>query len=122
MIKFKVADDPAVSHVVGTSLKGTIQTSYADLEEKFGTPTIGPDDRTGDKTTCEWHIEFRVPIEDDGMGDIDDYDEVVATIYDWKNRETPMGRTTWHIGGKEREAEYLVSDVLAGNKNFRKVD
>ena len=116
MIKFEVADDPGMSNVVGTSLKGTIKTSYSEIEEKFGEPTIGPDDRTGDKTTCEWHIEFHVPIEDDGMGDADpdDYDIVVATIYDWKNRETPMERTMWHVGGKEREAEYLVSDVLEG--------
>jgi hypothetical protein len=116
MIKFEVADDPDMSNVSGTSLKGTIKTSYLDLEEKFGEPTIGPNDRTGDKTTCEWHIEFHVPVEDDGMGDIDpnDYDIVVATIYDWKNRETPMERTIWHIGGKGHEAEWLVSDVLEG--------
>jgi hypothetical protein len=116
MIKFEVADDPAVSHVVGTSLKGTIKTSYGEIEDKFGEPTIGPNDRTGDKTTCEWHIEFHVPIEDDGMGDTDpnDYDIVVATIYDWKNHETPMERTIWHVGGKSHEAEWLVSDVLEG--------
>ena len=46
--------------------------------------------------------------------DLDDYDIVVATIYDWKNSETPMERTIWHIGGTIREAEWLVSDVLEG--------
>ena len=61
--KFEVADDPGMSNVSGTSLKGTVKTSYAELEEVFGEPTIGPDDRGGDKTTCEWHIEFQVPVE-----------------------------------------------------------
>lgn len=118
MIKFEVADDPGMSNVVGTSLKGTMKTSYYDIVEKFGEPTIGPDDRNGDKTTCEWHIEFQVPVDDEyADGDVDDYDTVVATIYDWKNNSTPMERTIWHIGGKQIEAEWLVTDVMFDGEN-----
>ena len=118
MIKFEVADDPGMSNISGTSLKGTMKTSYYDIVEKFGEPTIGPDDRNGDKTTCEWHIEFQVPVDDEyAAGDVDDYDTVIATIYDWKNNSTPMERTIWHIGGKQIEAEWLVTDVMFGGEN-----
>ena len=110
--KFEVADDPGMSNVSGTSLKGTVKTSYAELEEVFGEPTIGPDDRGGDKTTCEWHIEFQVPVEDDGMGDVDDYDIVVATIYDWKYGSMPYHEINWHVGGNTKEAVWLVMDAL----------
>ena len=113
MIKFEVAEDPGEANVAGTSLKGTVKTTYAELEETFGEPTIGPDER-GDKTTCEWHIEFQVPIDDDGMGDTDpeDYDTIVATVYDWKYDSTPYQEVNWHVGGNSQEAVWLVMDAL----------
>jgi hypothetical protein len=77
----------------GTGLKGYITTYYHELVEKFGEPEKG-----GDKTTVEWCLEF-----DDGT---------VATIYDWKMYDTPMGEYDWHIGGKSQEAVYRVYEVM----------
>ena len=96
-------------NVKGTALKGTVKTDFSTLVEKFGEPTF-----VGglDKSTVEWHIEFSVPIEDYGEDDIDDYDTVVAVIYDWKVTDTPYGEYDWHIGGVNKEADFLIYDLL----------
>jgi hypothetical protein len=65
----------------GTSLKGYITTTYADLCRTFGAPSIF----VGDKTNAEWFIEF-----EDGS---------VATVYDWKLDHIPLEPYRWHIGG-----------------------
>lgn len=69
----------------GTSLQGYLQAYYHQLVEVFGEPTD-----SGDKTTAEWCLEFE--------------DGTVATIYDWKEYETPMGLYQWHIGGRSQKA------------------
>jgi hypothetical protein len=84
-----------ISALNGTSLQGYVLTTYDTLVELFG-EGIGP----GDKTTAEWVLEF-----DDGT---------VATIYDWKEYETPMGLYRWHVGGKQRTVVAMVEDVLDG--------
>ena len=66
----------------GTGLVGYVETTYKDLIEAFGLPYV----RDGDKVTCEWVLTFG-----DGQ---------VATIYDWKMPQTPLGKYMWHIGGK----------------------
>ena len=77
----------------GTCLQGHIQAYYHDLVEVFGEPDGG-----GDKTTVEWCLEFE--------------DGTIATIYDWKEYETPTGRYNWHIGGKNKDAVYAVMDAF----------
>jgi hypothetical protein len=69
----------------GTSLQGYVQAYYHQLVEVFGEPEGG-----GDKTTVEWCLQFE--------------DGTVATIYDWKEYETPMGLYHWHIGGRNNLA------------------
>jgi hypothetical protein len=63
-----------------TCLQGYMEAYYHQLVEVFGEPEGG-----GDKTTVEWCLEFE--------------DGTVATIYDWKEYETPTGLYAWHIGG-----------------------
>jgi len=63
-----------------TSLQGYMPARYEELVAVFGEPEGG-----GDKTTVEWCLSFE--------------DGTVATIYDWKEYETPMGLYYWHIGG-----------------------
>jgi hypothetical protein len=79
--------------VTGTSLQGHIVTTYAELVEKFGEPNSG-----SDKTTAQWALDFE--------------DGTTATIYDWKYGETPMHKTEWNIGGKNKEAVYRVYEVM----------
>jgi hypothetical protein len=69
----------------GTHLQGYMEAYYHELVEVFGEPEGG-----GDKTTVEWVLSFA--------------DGTVATIYDWKEYETPMGLYRWHIGGRNYKA------------------
>jgi hypothetical protein len=111
MIRKSFENDDGLD-VNGTSFKGYVKTDYSTLVEKFGEPTLVDD---LDKSTVEWHIKFQIPIEDYGMGDIDDYDTVVAVIYDWKVNNTPHGEYNWHVGGFSYEAVELVEGVLKGS-------
>ena len=77
----------------GTHLQGYIRAYYHELVEVFGAPEGG-----GDKTTVEWALKFE--------------DGTVATIYDWKEYETPMGSYDWHIGGKSKQAVHAVTSTF----------
>ena len=99
------------SITAGTSLRGKITATFAELVEVFGEPKMG----ASDKVFNEWAIEFRVPVDDDGMGDVDDYDSIDATIYDWKESHgsaSHYGKYEWHIGGHNYQAVELVYEVL----------
>ena len=98
--------------ISGTSLMGYVKTDYNSLIECFGEPIL----ERGDKTNCEWHIEFTV---------VDEYgDEVMipATIYDWKLDETPYHTYNWHIGGFNMSAVDLVNEALNRQQGDAKDD
>jgi len=84
--------------VNGTSFKGDFMAYYDELVKVFGQPDHGPNNFEHDKVTCEWDLMFE--------------DGTVATIYDWKESETPMGNYLWHIGGKTSEAVDRVLEAL----------
>ena len=101
----------------GTSLRGKITASFTELVEVFGEPNIG----ASDKVFNEWGIEFRVPVEDDGMGDVDDYDTIDATIYDWKEPHesaSQYGNYGWHIGGRDHRSVELVYEALGYSPTY----
>ena len=79
--------------VNGTSLQGYMPAYLHQLIEVFGEPESG-----GDKTTVEWCLSFE--------------DGTVATIYDWKEYDTPTGLYHWHIGGKNNLAVDRVTKTF----------
>jgi hypothetical protein len=81
-----------------TCLQGSVPAYYHELVAVFGEPDGG-----GDKTTVEWCLEFE--------------DGTVATIYDWKEYETPMGLYHWHIGGHNKRAVHAVISTLKETSN-----
>lgn len=95
--KMQFTLDPEQAY--GTSLKGYVTSTLAQLIETFGEPEYFAE---GDKVTVEWVIVF-----DNG---------IVATIYDWKRYE--MGRPAltevfqYNIGGNDFEAVSLVKEAL----------
>jgi hypothetical protein len=93
MTKIQFKNDPTVS-INGTCLQGCIETTYDELVNVFGEPT----ELEGDKVTVEWTILFS--------------DGTVASIYDWKLSETPMGVYKWHIGGMSQRAVELVTNCM----------
>jgi hypothetical protein len=80
----------------GTSLQGTIKTTFAKLEDAFGEP-IYPDSFDG-KVICEWVLEFT--------------DGTIATIYCWKMSKVPLYEYDWHIGGHSEKAVEKVKEFL----------
>ena len=48
---------PCTEGANGTSLRGSIEASVADLKEMFGEPWF---EGFGDKVTTEWTIDFRL--------------------------------------------------------------
>ena len=89
----------------GSSLRGYIHVTFGALVEAFGVPNI----QSSDQVFYEWGSEFRVPIDDGGMGDVN------ATIYDWKEEDandSHYGEYRWHIGGLAHRAVELVYEAL----------
>jgi len=86
-----------------TSLKGEFPITFAELAEIFGRPKYGPNCYDLDKVTCEWVLTF-----DDGT---------IATIYDYKTNQTPMGEYEWHIGGHDARAYTHVVDEIIHHRD-----
>ena len=93
-MKYTITTNTSVANE--TSLRGYVKTNFETLIKKLGEPIR---DHSGDgKVTCEWIIDFG--------------DNTVATIYDWKTKETPTEKYNWHIGGKGINVVEKVGAVL----------
>lgn len=102
-INFKVSPDINTN---GTHYQGNLNNlKYSTIVEILGDPSY-----TGemgiDKVQAEWCLQSEV------NGKL-----VTATLYDWKNYETPIEEiTTWHIGGYSFDAVLLVMEILNSKK------
>ena len=92
-MKYKVTN--SYGDVSMTSFVGEVTTTYDTLVETFGEPILGSGDG---KVSAEWVLKFA-----DGQ---------VATIYDWKEKETPLGEYNWHIGGHKHIVVNRIRDIL----------
>jgi len=105
MHNIKIEVDKSID-LSGASKRGTLTTTFNKLVERFGPPTKTG---TGD-TFNEWAIQFQVPDEDD-------FDYVIASIYDYHEEsnpaENPSRIVTFMIGGFGFEASYQVHHVVA---------
>jgi hypothetical protein len=99
----KLTEIGVAVNISGTSLIGTINTTYGTLVEKLGEPTYTGD--IEDKVQAEWSLEF----EDEETGET-----IVASIYDWKNYEYGIqyGDYDWHIGGQDYRSLHAVQELL----------
>lgn len=102
-MNYETMNDFKLSH--GTSRRGVVLSTYAELVETFGKPLPGD----GDKTRAEWVVLFR-----------DDMDrDVVATIYDWRRDEPLESVTLWTIGGFYSDCVDLVEGAIAFVKDMK---
>ena len=100
----------ASKHASGSAVQDYINTSYHNLVNHFGKPTIKTD---GYKTSSEWHVE----IEKSGTV------HGVVTIYDYKQCKTYAGDnglepeqiTEWHVGAKNHKLANLVINLIDNN-------
>ena len=81
----------------GTYFQGYLLATFEDLEAVFG-----ESEGAGDKTTQEWSLRFA--------------DGTVATIYDWKEYDTPCGLYDWHVGGVSEQALVRVQQAFSQNR------
>ena len=94
-------------NIGGTSLKGYIATTRAELDRVFGK---GIEEDTG-KTRYEWWLLFE-----------DEDEDVIATIYDWKNYDweddgniaylRPNEVFRFNIGGSSHRAVEAIKEAM----------
>jgi hypothetical protein len=95
MKNIEVNKAPSVN---GTHYQGCFDMSYSELLNKLGNHK-----GSGDKTLAEWDL----------IGEDEDGNQIVATIYDWKNYGLSLEYITdWHIGGYNKKALDLVKSKL----------
>jgi|TARA_Y100000310_G_C20704127_1_gene833258 hypothetical protein len=107
-MNYKIYDIGMDVDINMTSRAGQILTTYDELVEVFGEPTITTVEGL-DKTTKEWYIEFV-----DVVGR-----SVVATIYDWKYGSTPWGEVMWNIGGRDSRAADAVTERIEEYREYQ---
>ena len=95
--------------ITGTSYSGLIKATYDELVALFGEPEAPSGDG---KVNSSWNIEFFV---EDLKNETQDY--VITTIYDWKEKETPLGSYEWHVGGHGPDSLYTLEDYLLEQKH-----
>ena len=97
--RMRVEPQQDYSRIHSTCLKGYVRADFDELVMAFGEPLEGD----GDKTQAEWVLLFTMP----------DGEEVVATVYDWKQYDTAVVNVKdWNIGGHDYRAPELVIDYL----------
>jgi len=105
-VTFKNCLKPS-KHVTGSGVQDYITTSYHNLVNHFGEPTIETD---GYKTSSEWHVEIIV------QGSV----QGAVAIYDYKQCKTYAGDngldtehiTEWHVGSKTNRLAQMVIDFI----------
>lgn len=106
MIEFKTHND--LNFDVSGGYLDYIKISYDKLLRTFGAPHQGVEN----KIDAKWKILFR-----DGR---------IATIYNWKNGKSYLGRKglslenieSWNIGGRDKSVVRVIEDILK-NSSFR---
>lgn len=90
---------------IGTSYQGNITATYQSLCNTFGQPQQLQSDSSDCKVRAEWIMQTPHGI---------------ATIYDWKEYNTPLQDVTqWHIGGFNKEVvEYINQEWFNVNTPF----
>ena len=100
-IKFENMDD--TTYLTGSSLRGSIFASFAELKEIFGQPAF---EGKGDKITTEWVIRWENEDEDE-FG--------YFSLYDWRygrDFNDDYSRIEWNIGGKSFDDWCAADDII----------
>ena len=84
-------------NINGTCLQGYITIKYSEIVEVLGKP-IAED---LDKVTAEWSFKT--------------HNDIVFTIYDYKEDVTPKGEYSWHIGGIDQRSMLIVQRLFPNN-------
>ena len=95
-----------------TSLQGySVEATYSQLKQLFGKPSFSSGDPY-DKVNIEWCIEGKIFFTDEYAET--DYENVEATVYNWKTGLSPREEYLRHIGGHGYEAVDFVDAIIKG--------
>lgn len=100
---FEVDDSVNIN---GTSLMGTVRTTYYNLVEVLGEPTY-TEANPYEKVACEWTIDAKVEDEDD-------FYYKPLSVYCWKTGRIPTEQYDWHIGGNDYQAVEIAEKIING--------
>lgn len=98
-IFWKIKVNDRNSNINFSGLVGYVEATYEELVEVLGEP-----DTDFDKSTAHWTVEAP--------------DGTVATIYDYKNYMTPVGKYDWHIGGHDESKARLLVEFMLGKQTI----
>ena len=94
--------------ICGTSLQGTINTTYDKLVSVLGKPSYTDADPY-EKVACSWDLQVKYYDTGDS-GDDWSYEKV--SIYCWKEGKIPTKLIPWHVGGNSWIAEDLANQII----------
>ncbi len=93
---YTVVNDASL--ITDTFLQGYVISSYQNLVDLFGEPTVQFDPY---KTRANWVVQFE--------------DGVVATVYDYKVHGKPIEEVTeWNVGGKSHVGHDRMMELVYG--------
>ena len=97
-----------VSHLTGvacgTSLQGYVRTTYHSLTRKLGQPLLMTPNQSDGKVLAEWIISDSLNVND-----------VLFTVYCWKEDRIPHDLHYWHIGGRKSNTLELFTQITGAN-------
>ena len=97
-----------VSHLggyaAGCSLQGYVRTTYQSLTRKLGQPLLMTPNQSDGKVLAEWIIS-----------DPSNVNDVLFTVYCWKEDRMPHDIYYWHIGGTKANTLELFTEVTGAN-------
>jgi len=102
MSKLKLENMDDRTYLIGSSLKGHLIASFADIKEVLGEPAF---EGKGDKITTEWVVRWE-DEEEDTFG--------YFSIYDWRyarDFNDDYSKIEWNIGGKSFD-DWIASDEV----------
>jgi len=95
----------------GVELQGYVESTYDELVDIFGDPTIGED-----MTDAKWVLQFKMPLDEEGYSE--DCEYVTATIHkedEWDDDNIPDGIYRWHVSGFDEDAVHCVRTVMGAD-------
>ena len=76
--------------ILGTGLSGYLRATTNAIVKAFGDPNHGGS--IDNKIRFDWHLKL---VMEDG-------DEIIFTIYDWKDKTSFKRIRDWHVGSRRR--------------------
>lgn len=87
-------------------MQGTVKTTYSHLCKTFGAGNqVFFGEGGDDKVDAMFIVEAKTAREN-----------ILFTVYSWKNGHIPTGEHEWHVGGFDEDALLAAREIIEGNR------